>query len=104
MQATETFSGSAISKRAAAIVAALLAASVLGGAGVLVAKSATAGQANPHVNAAPAAVPQSVIGSDSYRSVRGGLQLGDGAAPTVQSRSGSGAGDACMWVNRRKAC
>lgn len=103
MQATGTFSGSGISKRAAAVVAALMAASALGGAGVLMAR-ATLGQPNPHVNAAPAAVPQSVIGSDSYKATRGGLQLGDGAAPATLSGSGSGAGDACIWVNRHKAC
>ena len=47
MQATGTFSGSGISKRASAIVAALMAAFLLGGAGIFVAK-ATIGQAGAH--------------------------------------------------------
>lgn len=103
MQATGTFGGSRLSKRAAATVAALLAVLAIGGAGGFVAKSVLVGQAEPRV-AGPLLAPQTSSGYDSYSSVRSGLQTGDGAAGASAASDGTGNADVCIRVNGHKAC
>jgi hypothetical protein len=73
MQATRTMSGSRISKGVAAAATAVVAAAMLGAAGGYLAKSASGEAAPARANAA---ATQS-WGADSYRTTRGGLQLGD---------------------------
>jgi len=103
MQATGTFGGSRLSKRAAATVTALIAVLAIGGAGGYVAKSVLVGQAEPRVGA-PLLAPQTTSGYDSYSSIRSGLQTGDSSGSASATSGGTGNADVCIRVNGHKAC
>src|SRR5262252_7345544 len=104
MQATRTFGRTEVSKGVPALVVALVAAFLLGGAGGYLARAEMVGQGASHVSAAPAAV-QSASGGETYPAVRGGLQTGDVPTGTnVQLSAADASGDGCVRVNRVKQC
>lgn len=96
MQLTQTFSGSRISRRAAAIVMALVAIFLLAGASLYMAKAPAVGRAIVRTGT-PAAVTQSgILGSDFTGARRGGPQV-EGDAP-IATDSAAGTTDPCLRV------
>ena len=102
MEATRTFGRTRIGKRALAVLAALLAAFVLGGTGGYVARSVTEAPTASHAGSAPLA--QSIGIPNSYRPLRSGPQIGDDSNANSQSSGATAADDACILINRLTEC
>jgi|SRR5579859_5848915 len=81
MQVTSTISGPRIPKRVLAAAAAIVAAALLGGVGAYATKGVVSESATSGGKAGPTQSAASNWATDSYRTQRGGLQLGEAPAP-----------------------